>query len=122
MSRCQSGVWTGVERVLTQTGSAQTSECPVWADFGQKICQISPSTYVVFPEKYSAPPKILISLGLPFPLTFCNANQLDWFGHQVDEVSNTGFRLYGGASPIGCGAANNGVSVSNFDWIAVGTK
>ena len=119
---CQSGVWLGVERVLTQAGSGQTSECATWADSAQKICQSLPYIYIKFATAFSEPPKILISLAAPFPFTTCSQNQLDWFGHEVHEISNTGFRLYGGTSPMGCGAANNGVAVSNFDWIAIGIK
>lgn len=124
-ANCQSGRWKGVEKLLVLSGSYEPSTCDYWLWYEQRICYHPPYGEIVFPEKFSKPPKILVSVTRNFPYTPCAGGASDAQDFNISDIDENGFLLAGGASPSGnsCGSIiSDGRTISKYDWIAVGLK
>lgn len=126
---CQSGVWREPEKTTIQSGRAYTSVCSAgWSNAGQSLCSAFPYVDIVFETPMQETPQILVSAEFLFPFTPCAQGATDAIDYQVTNLSKTGFRLYGGASPAStaiasCGdIASSGRAISLFSWIAISKK
>lgn len=121
---CQSGLWRSSEKIQTLTGMVVPNVCSGGLLASDWTCG-SGQFYIdmVFSEPFLSPPQVSSSISSIGPYSPCMGGAMDSIQTYSTNITNIGFRLYGGASPFGSNCTYpNMWGTAQVSYIAVGVK
>lgn len=122
---CQSGVWQGGELLQVFTGTVVPNVCSGGMLASDWTCGSGPFYIdITFPQPFRSPPQVSSSISTIGPYSPCMEGGMDAVYTMATNVTTTGFRLYGAASPVSSASCtyNSQWGTATTSYIAVGLK